>query len=74
MKKKIGMGNGIRDKFVSRMPKRKKGLPAGQTRNNYQKCFRSVPREAPFLRLGIFDMNLSRIPFPIPIFFSFFIL
>ena len=54
-------------------PNAKKGLPAGQTGNNNQKCFRSVPREAAFLRLAIFGINLSRIPFPIPIsFFHFF--
>ena len=45
------MGKGIRDKFVFRMPKRKKRLPAGQIGNIFDECFRSVPREAAFLRL-----------------------
>ena len=49
-------------------PKRKKRLPAGQNGDIDQKCFRSVPREAAFLRLGIPDTNLSRNLFPIPTF------
>ena len=42
-------------------PNAKKRLPAGQTGNINQKCFRSVPREAAFLRLDGADWESEEI-------------
>ena len=52
-------------------PNAKKRLPAGQTRNIFDYCFRSVPREAAFLRLGILGPDsVSHPEIPLQISFS----